>query len=221
MRGRARGTFHNAIDKEQSHARLHPCRDMDLRGRGAITTTEVPAVGPDSPDGLELLGLLWRGRLGSRRAGQRRLHGRRTSSLTAGTSSRSTSSGMSRWRTRPSIAAAPSWRWTPTGACSRRPTGFPMTKETRSFKPMADYLHARGLKFGLHLLRGIPRQAVRQNVPILGTTVRAADIADQNVHLQMERRHVRRGHGQTRGAGVLRFGVRPDCVVGSGFREGR
>jgi hypothetical protein len=32
----------------------------------------------------------------------------------------------------------------------------------------------------LHLLRGIPRQAVKQNVPILGTSVRAAEIADTN-----------------------------------------
>jgi alpha-galactosidase len=59
------------------------------------------------------------------------------------------------------------------------PNRFPMTKDTRSFKPIADYLHARGLRFGLHLLRGIPRQAVARNVPILGTDVRAADIADQ------------------------------------------
>lgn len=55
---------------------------------------------------------------------------------------------------------------------------FPMTGQTRSFKPIADALHARGLKFGLHLLRGIPRQAVTQNVPILGTEIRAQDIAD-------------------------------------------
>jgi alpha-galactosidase len=59
------------------------------------------------------------------------------------------------------------------------PNRFPMTKARRSFKPIADYLHARGLKFGLHLIRGIPRQAVAQNVPILGTSVRAADIADK------------------------------------------
>ena len=58
------------------------------------------------------------------------------------------------------------------------PNRFPMTAATRSFKPIADYLHARGLKFGLHLLRGIPRQAVRDNVPILGTPYRAADIAN-------------------------------------------
>ena len=61
------------------------------------------------------------------------------------------------------------------------PNRFPMTAASRSFKPMADFLHAKGLKFGLHLLRGIPRQAVnRDNSPILGTSYRAADIANTN-----------------------------------------
>ena len=61
------------------------------------------------------------------------------------------------------------------------PNRFPQTAETHSFKPIADYLHARGLKFGLHLLRGIPRQAVdRDNSPILGTAFHARDIADTN-----------------------------------------
>jgi len=60
------------------------------------------------------------------------------------------------------------------------PNRFPMTRDSRSFKPMADYLHSKGLKFGLHLLRGIPRQAVdRDNAPILGTAFHAADIADK------------------------------------------
>jgi alpha-galactosidase len=59
------------------------------------------------------------------------------------------------------------------------PNRFPSTKETRSFKPLADVVHAKGLKFGVHLMRGIPRQAVDQNVPILGTKVRAGDIADK------------------------------------------
>ena len=55
---------------------------------------------------------------------------------------------------------------------------FAMTAATRSFKPMGDYLHAKGLKFGLHLMRGIPRQAVnRDNSPILGTSHRGANIA--------------------------------------------
>jgi len=65
------------------------------------------------------------------------------------------------------------------------PNRFPLTKETRSFKPLADKLHAMGLKFGLHLMRGIPRQAVDQNVLILGTEslkdggIHAADIASK------------------------------------------
>jgi alpha-galactosidase len=57
---------------------------------------------------------------------------------------------------------------------------FPMTAETRSFKPIADCLHAKGLKFGLHLLRGIPRQAVVNKLPVLGTPYTAADIANTN-----------------------------------------
>jgi alpha-galactosidase len=60
------------------------------------------------------------------------------------------------------------------------PNRFPLTAETHSFKPIADYLHAHGLKFGLHLMRGIPRQAVdRDNALILGTGYHAADIADK------------------------------------------
>jgi hypothetical protein len=57
---------------------------------------------------------------------------------------------------------------------------FPRTAASRSFKPIADYLHAKGLRFGLHLMRGIPRQAVdRHNSPILGTPCKAAEIANK------------------------------------------
>ena len=58
---------------------------------------------------------------------------------------------------------------------------FPMTAATHSFKPIADYLHAKGLRFGLHLMRGIPRAAVdRDNSPILGTSCKAADIVNKS-----------------------------------------
>jgi alpha-galactosidase len=61
------------------------------------------------------------------------------------------------------------------------PTRFPSARETRSFKPIADAVHAKGLKFGIHILRGIPRQAVKKNVPILGVPgIRATDIANTN-----------------------------------------
>lgn len=59
---------------------------------------------------------------------------------------------------------------------------FPSTADGAGFKPLADYVHAKGLKFGLHLMRGVPRQAVEQNTPILGTAQHAADIADR-VHV--------------------------------------
>ncbi|MDT8388951.1 MAG: glycoside hydrolase family 27 protein [Lentisphaeria bacterium] len=45
-------------------------------------------------------------------------------------------------------------------------------------KPLIDHAHSLGIKFGVHLMRGIPRKAVRFNQPILNTDVTAADIAD-------------------------------------------
>jgi alpha-galactosidase len=48
------------------------------------------------------------------------------------------------------------------------------------FKPLADYIHGKGLKFGIHVMRGIPRQAVYANTPIYGTTYHAADAANKN-----------------------------------------
>jgi hypothetical protein len=55
-------------------------------------------------------------------------------------------------------------------------TRFPSASGTNGFRPLADYIHAAGLKFGVHLMRGIPRQAVADNVPILGTSCRANQI---------------------------------------------
>jgi hypothetical protein len=55
---------------------------------------------------------------------------------------------------------------------------FPSSVDGRGFGPLADYVHGLGLKFGIHLLRGIPRQAFDNNLPVMGTTVRARDIGD-------------------------------------------
>jgi hypothetical protein len=55
---------------------------------------------------------------------------------------------------------------------------FPSAADGRGFQPLANAVHALGLKFGIHIMRGIPRQAVRNNTPVLGTKVRAADIAN-------------------------------------------
>ena len=56
---------------------------------------------------------------------------------------------------------------------------FPSSADGKGFKPLADYVHSLGLKFGIHIMRGIPRQAVAANMPVEGASVRAADIADK------------------------------------------
>ena len=43
---------------------------------------------------------------------------------------------------------------------------------------LIDECHKLGLKFGVHLMRGIPRKAVELNTPIKGTNYHARDIAD-------------------------------------------
>src|ERR1019366_1339149 len=59
------------------------------------------------------------------------------------------------------------------------PNKFPTAADGAGFRPLADYVHTKGLKFGIHLMRGIPRQAVRENLPVAGSAARAADIADR------------------------------------------
>jgi alpha-galactosidase len=54
----------------------------------------------------------------------------------------------------------------------------PSSKGEKGFNPLADYVHSKGLKFGIHIMRGIPWQAVDKNTPVLGTNVHAKDIAN-------------------------------------------
>ena len=58
------------------------------------------------------------------------------------------------------------------------PNRFPSAANGAGFKALADQIHRMGMKFGIHVMRGIARQAVRTNTPILGTKLRAQDIAD-------------------------------------------
>lgn len=57
---------------------------------------------------------------------------------------------------------------------------FPSAVNGVGFKKLSEYVHSLGLKFGIHIMRGIPRQAVHLNVPIAGTNSRARDIAHAN-----------------------------------------
>ena len=59
------------------------------------------------------------------------------------------------------------------------PERFPSSAGRAGFKALADYCHTKGLKFGIHLMRGIPRQAVSLKAPVLGSGWTAEDAADQ------------------------------------------
>ena len=57
---------------------------------------------------------------------------------------------------------------------------FPSSANGAGFKPLAAWVHSQGLKFGIHIVRGIPRQVVDENLPIAGSSFHAADAADKS-----------------------------------------
>jgi alpha-galactosidase len=70
--------------------------------------------------------------------------------------------------------------WDANGVLIPAVNRFPSAVKSAGFKPLADWVHAQGLKFGIHIVRGIPRQVVDQNLPIAGTDFHAADAADKD-----------------------------------------
>ena len=58
------------------------------------------------------------------------------------------------------------------------PERFPSSRGGAGFAPLAEYVHSLGLKFGIHIMRGIPRAAAQNHAPVPGTDVTADEIAD-------------------------------------------
>ncbi|NJN27852.1 MAG: glycoside hydrolase family 27 protein [Cyclobacteriaceae bacterium] len=54
----------------------------------------------------------------------------------------------------------------------------PSSADGKGFKPLADYVHSKGLKFGIHIMRGIPRQAVDGNTPIKNSAAKGSEVAN-------------------------------------------
>lgn len=62
-----------------------------------------------------------------------------------------------------------------------QPNKFPSAYKSNGFKSLSDYVHSKGLKFGIHVMRGIPRQAVWAKSPVKGAHGITADmVADTN-----------------------------------------
>ena len=60
------------------------------------------------------------------------------------------------------------------------PNRFPSAGDGRGFRPLADYVHSLGLKFGIHIMRGLPRAAAHRRLPILNSGSDCAEAADPN-----------------------------------------
>jgi alpha-galactosidase len=55
---------------------------------------------------------------------------------------------------------------------------FPSAADGRGLAALAAWTHAQGLKFGIHIVRGVPKGAVERDLPIEGSRFRAKDAAD-------------------------------------------
>ena len=64
------------------------------------------------------------------------------------------------------------------GRLQPAPERFPSSAGGKGFGPLADYVHSLGLKFGIHIMRGIPRLAAQQRCPVPGAKETADRIAD-------------------------------------------
>ena len=64
------------------------------------------------------------------------------------------------------------------GRLQPSPERFPSSADGSGFKQLADYVHEKGLKFGIHIMRGIPREAAHRHLPIYGTEYTADEAAD-------------------------------------------
>jgi len=55
---------------------------------------------------------------------------------------------------------------------------FPSATNSTGLRSLADWIQRQGLKLGIHIVRGIPRAAVRENLPVAGSSFRATDAAE-------------------------------------------
>ena len=57
---------------------------------------------------------------------------------------------------------------------------FPSAAGGAGFKPLADYVHSLGLKFGIHIMRGLPRMAAHWHLPVADSPYFCHTAADPN-----------------------------------------
>lgn len=82
----------------------------------------------------------------------------------------------------PESGGKPAWQFTldDEGRFMPAPNRFSSSANGAGFKPLADYVHSLGLQFGIHIIRGIPREAVAKNLPIADSAYHAAEASDRS-----------------------------------------
>ena len=80
----------------------------------------------------------------------------------------------------PENGGKPKWEYnfSPNGLYVPSVARFPSASGGAGLKPLAQRVHGLGMKFGIHIVRGIPRDVVKANMPIESSQFRAADAAD-------------------------------------------
>ncbi len=80
----------------------------------------------------------------------------------------------------PESNGKPAWQYTmdANGRYMPAENRFPSAAEGVGLKKIADKIHSRDLRLGIHIIRGIPREAVGKNLPIADSSFHAADAAD-------------------------------------------
>ena len=81
---------------------------------------------------------------------------------------------------------------------------FPSAANGAGFVPLADYIHSLGLKFGIHVLQGIPKKSVAANFPISGLQLSRQGRRQHRLLLPVGRQELR-PPGQRRRPGLLRL----------------
>jgi alpha-galactosidase len=56
---------------------------------------------------------------------------------------------------------------------------YPSSANNNGFRKLADYVHSKGLKFGIHIMRGVPRNAADSDLPVKDSDYKASEIADR------------------------------------------
>ncbi len=64
------------------------------------------------------------------------------------------------------------------GRLTPAPNRFPSAKDGAGFRPLADYVHSLGLKFGIHIMRGLPRAAAHRRLPVADSSFTCDAVAD-------------------------------------------